>query len=233
MIVLKSIISWALLGMIFVLYFFALIPVFLLTFWFDKHRRIANNVFMTIGTPMLWATPAGKVSIKGTENYDPKRPTICIANHSSFLDMPLSAKLPWKMKWISKKEMFYLPVAGWLIWMTGHVFINRKKKTGFKKLEAAVPALKALNPIMIFPEGTRSLENRPFRKGAFFLAYDHHIHVLPIVLKGTGATLPPKEWKFRAGHDLSIEVLPYVDPQEFDSVEDLADHCQRLIHAHL
>lgn len=231
-----SVLMWLYYGTLFIVFFLLTIPVFLLTFWFDPYRKISNEVFMQIGSWMLYPVQKGSVRIVGAEHFPKNKPVVCVSNHQSFLDMPLMAKLPWKMKWISKKELFFIPVVGWVLFMTGHIAINRKKGgKAFSKLDASVPFIKAGNPLMIFPEGTRSRDGvlKSFKRGAFQLAYENEFELLPIILHGTREILPAESWIFNKRNSLSLQVLPALHPSNYDSWEEMADDCRNIMMKHL
>jgi 1-acyl-sn-glycerol-3-phosphate acyltransferase len=86
--------------------------------------------------------------------------------------------------------------------------------------------LKKGTSIMIFPEGTRSLNNEIgfFKRGAFQLALQANVPVLPVLIDGTGGILPKHGLIFRGGHRIRIRVLDPVDPADFgtDIPEELA-----------
>lgn len=172
------------------------------------------------------------LTLNGLENYKKGEQVICISNHQSFLDMALIAHLPWKMKWISKKEMFFIPVVGWIMFMTGQISVNRSKGAkAVKKLDAAVPYIKKGNPLMIFPEGTRSKTGRlqSFKRGAFSLAFDNGFKILPMVIHGTSDILPSGSKTFNESVPMSIDVFPMVDSKDFSSWEEMMRHCHELM----
>lgn len=228
----KSTLLWIYIAFLFILFFLLTLPVFLITFPFDKYRKAPNWVFMQIGYFMLWPFAKKGVSFSGLENFKEGEPMICISNHQSFLDMPLIAQLPWKMKWISKKEMFFIPVVGWLMFMTGQISINRSKGSkAAKKLDAAVPYIQKGNPLMIFPEGTRTKTGRiqTFKRGAFSLAFDNGFKILPMVINGTSDILPTGAKTFNSSGMLSIDVLPALDPKDFSGWEEMMHHAHHIM----
>ena len=65
--------------------------------------------------------PLWHFRVSGTLPDDPRRPYIVVSNHESFVDILLISHLPWEMKWLSKIEMFKIPVVGWLMRLAGDV----------------------------------------------------------------------------------------------------------------
>ena len=172
---------------------------------------------------MMRLSPAWHIEILGEEKYNPSKPTIFIANHESFIDIPLLYELPWKMKWVVKHSMTYIPVMGWLVKLTGQLTINRSSKSALKKLSNLVQPLKDLVPVMIFPEGTRSLDGeiQSFKNGAFLLAMEHGFNIQPIVLSGPFHILESGSKLFSPKGTLKVSVLDPIDVTEFTNMSDL------------
>ncbi len=172
---------------------------------------------------MMRLSPFWKIEIIGDEKYNPSEPTIFIANHESFIDIPLLYELPWKMKWVVKHSMTYIPVMGWLVKLTGQLTINRSSKSALKKLSNLVQPLQDLVPVMIFPEGTRSLDGeiQGFKNGAFLLAMEHGFRIQPVVLSGPFQILKSGSKLFSPEGNLKISVLDPIDVTHFDNMSDL------------
>lgn len=221
-----SALLWFLYGISFLFSILITVPVFILTFFFDPYRKIPNKIFMFFGQSMVTLNPAWKRSIYGLENFRPDMPLIVVANHLSFLDMPLMATLPWKMKWVSKKEIFEIPVVGWLMRMAGHISIDRGSTKAFESLRSSYHYLENGIPVMIFPEGTRSRNGsiKPFKRGAFVLASEGNYHILPIAIHGTFNLMKPDTWRLNLKGNLILSILPPVNPVDFDDFQQLQDH---------
>ena len=131
----------------------------------------------------------GNVQVDGIENLPPMNPgspaPVYIANHASQLDVAVVYTLNRRFKWISKSSVFYVPGAGQIMYLSGHVFINRKTGKNrnsvaslFDKSNAAV---QAGIPMFFFPQGTRRMAERlPFKDGAFKVAMDNESDLVPI-----------------------------------------------------
>lgn len=217
---------WLIYGISFLLSFLVMFPLFLITFFFDPYRKIPNYIFMFFGQSIITLNPGWKRTIKGLEHYNPDLQTIFVANHLSFLDMPLLATLPWKMKWVSKKEIFNIPLIGWLMRMSGHISIDRGSVKALESLKASHHYLKNGEPVMIFPEGTRSRQGeiKPFKRGAFILAKEGNYHIQPIVIHGTFNLMKPDTRIFNLKGNLVMSVLPAINPADFDNAQVLQDY---------
>lgn len=227
-----SIYVWLLYGISFATSVVVTFVVFVFTFPVDKHRRACNAVMMFFGQSMVRVNPFWKIQHFGLENLN-KGPKgkICVANHQSFMDMPLLATLPINMKWVSKKELFRVPVAGWLMLMSGHISIDRGSKNAAKSLLKLNAPVQDGVCVMMFPEGTRSREGvlKPFKKGAFHAAMDYGFHLQPIVVEGTYKLMPPDTWRMNYKGNMYVSVLEPVNPAEFDDVNILTNHVRDMI----
>jgi 1-acyl-sn-glycerol-3-phosphate acyltransferase len=97
------------------------------------------------------------------------------------------------MKWIAKEELFRIPWAGWMLRLAGDIPIRRgDPESGGEALGKAKDYLARGMSVMIFPEGTRSAKGTllPFKSGAFRLAIDAQVPVLPIAVHGTAQGMP-------------------------------------------
>lgn len=216
---------------LFLLFFVIISVVFLLTFPFDKYRKAPNFTLSIMARCMMKASPWWKMEFEGTEKYDPSRPTIFVCNHQSFLDIPLIFHLPWKMKWVSKKSLTYIPVMGWLVWLTGQLTINRESKTALRKLDNLVQPLKDLVPVMIFPEGTRTMDGKlkPFKNGAFLLSKEHGFTIQPMVTDGGYEAMPSSSTNMNPKVNFRLKVLDAIDPADFESLRELKDYTHLLM----
>ncbi|HOG35969.1 MAG TPA: lysophospholipid acyltransferase family protein [Paludibacteraceae bacterium] len=135
-----------------------------------------------------------KVTVKGTENYDPNKSYIFIANHQSIFDIFLVyGWLNSRFKWIMKKELRKIPLVGKACEMAGHIFIDRSNAVQAKKsIEKAEASLRHGASVVLFPEGrrTRTGELQPFKRGAFFLALNLNLEVVPITIIGAYESWP-------------------------------------------
>jgi 1-acyl-sn-glycerol-3-phosphate acyltransferase len=157
--------------------------------------------------------PLWRFRYSGALPQDPRRPYVVVSNHESFSDILLISHLPWEMKWLSKAELFRIPVLGWMMWLVGDIPV--KRGFGPSALEAMARCRKALErqvSVMIFPEGTRSktAELLPFKDGAFRLAIESGVPILPVAVSGTSTALRKHDWRF--GKSVAeVRVLPAVE----------------------
>jgi 1-acyl-sn-glycerol-3-phosphate acyltransferase len=191
--------AWLVLVLCLVLWFPLLVIVRLLTLPFDRPGYIAGYAFRRIGPVMATLNPMWRFRYSGKMPPDPRRPFVVVSNHESFADILLISHLPWEMKWLSKAELFRIPVMGWMMWLVGDIPVKRGfGPSAVEAMERCRATLKQRVSVMIFPEGTRSrtAELLPFKDGAFRLAIEAGVPLLPLAVSGTRTALPKHDWRF-------------------------------------
>ena len=121
-----------------------------------------------------------------------------VSNHESFVDILLISHLPWEMKWLSKAELFRIPVLGWLMRLAGDIPVDRSSpRSAAEAMVRCKEILKQKVSVIIFPEGTRSEtdEMLPFKDGAFRLAIDAGVPILPLAVSGAATALRKHDWR--------------------------------------
>ena len=148
----------------------------------------------------MWArgllTSAGVTDfiVRGAEIIDNDTPYVMMANHQSHLDPPSiirASKRPFGF--IVKKELERIPLFGWAVRQSGHVFVDRKDKgSSHASIDKAAASVARGRRIVVFPEGTRTTtgELLPFKKGGFVLALKAEVPIIPIGVAGTREILP-------------------------------------------
>ena len=154
-----------------------------------------GNIPAMIWSRILCTLSLVRVKVQGNENIDPKASYILVANHQSIYDIPLVyGWLNNNFKWIMKKELRRLPVIGKTCELMGHIFIDRSHPMRAKQsLESAKKNLKqGESSIFLFPEGTRTRNGKiqRFKRGAFTIARDLHLPIVPVTIIGAYDALP-------------------------------------------
>jgi len=228
-----SIWAWLVLGLCILLWLPAMALLRLVTAPFDRGRYRVGYLFRRIGPVMAALNPLWKFRYTGTLPADPRRPYIVVSNHESFADILLISHLPWEMKWLSKAELFRVPLLGWMMQLAGDVPVRRG--FGPSAVEAIARCRETLArrvSVMIFPEGTRSTSAQmlPFKDGAFRLAVDAGVAILPLALHGTRDALPKHDWRFNRSN-ATVRVLEPVETAGLtaDDVPALRDRVREII----
>jgi 1-acyl-sn-glycerol-3-phosphate acyltransferase len=139
-------------------------------------------------------------------------------------------------KWVAKAELFRVPFVGWNMWINDYVGIRRGDRESVRQMMAHCRAhLARGTPILLFPEGTRSEDGRlkTFRDGAFRLAMDAGVPVVPVVVTGTGDALPKHGLVLRNRMSATVRVLDPIDPRGFESSDALREATRATIAAAL
>ena len=127
------------------------------------------------------------VDVKGLENIDRNRSYVVVANHQSHFDVFVLYGWAWMdMKWVMKKELRKTPFIGFASHMVGHIVVDRSdSQAAIDSLNDAKKKIINGTSVMFFPEGTRSktVEIGRFKKGAFVMALDLDLPILPMTIK--------------------------------------------------
>lgn len=158
---------------------------------------------------------------------------IYISNHQDNLDVfTVTAQVPANTAYLGKSTLKYIPVFGTAFWLAGNLLINRKNKA--KAWETMAQVARQVKEqhcsVYIFPEGTRSRGRglMPFKSGAFALAIESGLPIVPIVFSSTAKNIDLHRWQ--SGTCL----VKFLDPITTDGmgegdVRALADHCHTLV----
>ncbi len=134
---------------------------------------------------------------EGVRGIDTARRYIVVSNHLSLIDSPLLvAHLPLSIRFLAKRELFAVPVMGGYMKRTGHIPIDRSNpRAAIASMNEAARLLReGSSSLLIYPEGTRSMDGRlqEFKEGAAMLALKSGLPLLPCAVVGTEQVLPAK-----------------------------------------
>ena len=180
---------------------------------------IVISFFNNTGNPVHWiarvwgrsilAVSGIRVSVTGVERIANDQPYIFMANHQSNLDIPvLLGHLPVQFRWLAKAELFKIPVFGQAMRGAGYISVDRADRpAAFESLRQAAEKIRSGYSILIFPEGTRSLDGslKPFKKGGFVMAIGAGVPVVPVAVRGTYGIMPKNTWLIRP-KDVAVDI---------------------------
>lgn len=134
--------------------------------------------------------------INGLENLPPyDEVVVYVPNHTSFFDiLLLSGFVPRPFKYLSKEEILKIPIVGLSMKLAKHVFLKRNNiRSTIEVADQCVQRLKDGNSMVLFAEGTRSLDGslKKFKKGAFQFAKDAQVRIVPISIGNLHRWMPP------------------------------------------
>ena len=165
---------------------------------FDKGRYATGYTFRRLCVLHQWLNPLWKFHTSGELPKNKRNPYVMVSNHESFVDMLLISHLKIEMKWLSKETILKIPLVGWMMKMSGDVSLVRgDPSSGAAALKVCETWLDRKMSVMIFPEGTRSLDGeiRAFKDGAFRLAITTGTPILPMAVHGTRSALRKHDWR--------------------------------------
>lgn len=165
-----------------------------------------------------------RYDLRGREKIDRGTSYIYVSNHTSFLDIPgVRLLIPGEFRPIAKKELLKIPVFGFIV-KAATVVVDRSNPQSRKQsMEALREILKGGISILVFAEGTQNRSKeilQPFKDGAFRIAIDSQLPIVPLVVVGAGPLMPPgtltiKPGKIKviAGEPIPVEGLTTDDTQ--------------------
>ncbi|MEI6434335.1 MAG: lysophospholipid acyltransferase family protein [Bacteroidota bacterium] len=212
--------------------------IFLFTAAFDKRLFILHKYTCLWSYIVLKINPMWRIKVTGREKIDSNETYIIVSNHQSGADIFVLFLLWTHFKWIAKKSLFAFPFIGWNMWLNRYIALERGKTGSMRKMMTeAAKALRDGNSVILFPEGTRSKDGniQAFRTGAFHLAIENKVPILPIAIIGASKAIPKGGFLINKNFNIHAKVLepiPYSTFSDMDSKE-LAAIVQEKIAAEL
>ena len=183
---------------------------------FDKKRVVVHTLSTWI-TDAVFGLSGIKRKVIGMEHIDPNASYVMVLNHNSMADIITIYNLPLVFKWVSKREVYRIPIIGRLLFAHGDIVINRASTKEAMNLvhTKGKEWLKKGASVAIFPEGTRSKDREihNFKAGAFILAKDAGVPILPIVMDNTDKMMR-KGFFMNWSNRITIKVLPPIPAEE-------------------
>ncbi|MFE3442341.1 1-acylglycerol-3-phosphate O-acyltransferase [Nocardia sp. NPDC059180] len=197
---------------------------------YTRERRPMADALMKVGTGATLRTTRVRLRVTGAHNARAPRPAVFVFNHQSQYDVIIvPAVLGGGVTGIGKKELTKNPVFGPLMRFVGVTFIDRADTARAKaSLEPVVHTLRDGLSIAVAPEGTRSYtpEVGPFKKGAFHIAIQAGVPVIPVVIRNAGEISWRDSMVVRPGV-VDVAILDPIDVSGWDPV-DMHDDVERV-----
>jgi 1-acyl-sn-glycerol-3-phosphate acyltransferase len=177
-------------------------------------------------------------TISGAEKIVPGESYIITPNHQSFADiLALFVNLPVPFRWVIKKELLKIPLFGRALGATGAICLDRSdREQSVKSLQEGTNKLGGGWSVLIYPEGTRSPDGllHAFKKGAFMMAVQTGIPILPVTCNGAFKIMPRNSLLFRPGR-VTLAIGDPIVTKELteNSVLDLMERTWQAINSHL
>jgi 1-acyl-sn-glycerol-3-phosphate acyltransferase len=213
--------------------FFGAVCLLMAPFFSPRRVGFATAVpWARVGLATSWVT----VHIHGREHINPKQSYVVVANHLSLFDIwVLYGWLNMDLRWVAKKEVRYIPIIGISCVALGHIFVDRSNHSkAMASLQQARDRIINGTSILFFPEGTRSRtgELKPFKKGAFHMAQDLDLPVLPVTIIGTREILPSDTARLTPAREVTLVIHPPIRSDDID-VDTLIERSHSAIRSGL
>jgi 1-acyl-sn-glycerol-3-phosphate acyltransferase len=222
---------WVVVVLTMPLLFLVAIALFLVTAPLDPDRRALHAYVCWSCHAYLHVNPLWRVRVEGRERI-PRGASVLVVNHQSLADVAACMGLRRPFKFVSKASLFALPVVGWAMRMLRYVRLERGRPHSTRAmLEDCRRWLRRGVAVLMFPEGTYAPGEAllHFKPGAFVLARDERVPLVPVLLTGTRALVVGDGPWMAPRADIRIRVL---DPVEFpagaDAVQVAAEMRERF-----
>lgn len=183
---------------------------------FDPGRRVVHNLSRVLVRIFFFIPPLWRTRVEGLEHIERGKAYVIVLNHSTVIDIPALYYVPLNFRWVSKREVFKVPFFGQFLHLHGDICIDRGRASeAMEKLLADGKRWIGRGAsVAIFPEGTRSHDGEiyRFKAGAFTLAREAGVEILPVVLDGT-TTMIGRNGMFNWRNKLTVSILPPVSAE--------------------
>jgi 1-acyl-sn-glycerol-3-phosphate acyltransferase len=186
---------------------------------FDRDGRVLHAFICLWAFQYLRVSPLWRARVLGRERL-PKGPCVLVANHQSMADVIAAMGLFHPFKFVSKASLFTLPAVGWLMRLAQYVAVERGRPSSMRDMmQSSRRWLRRGMPVLIFPEGTYAAQGPllPFRRGAFVLAIEERVPLVPLAIRGTSELIEGDGPWLNVRANVELEVL---EPLSVDALGD-------------
>ncbi len=174
-----------------------------------------------------------KVTVKGRENIDPRTSYLFVANHQGAYDIfTIYGYLGHNFRWMMKQSLRKIPFVGFACAASRQIFVDNSSVAGVKRtMREAESLLEGGMSLVVFPEGARTWNGkmRPFKKGAYKLAMEFNLPVVPLTIDGAFSVMPRFKKIPRPGHIILTIHKPIEPGPEGHDLERLMDTSRSVI----
>ena len=175
---------------------------------------------------VLYSNPFISKKIINNYNETFQKPAVIIANHSSFIDILVIGSLSPKIIFLVSNWVYNSPIFGGIVRKAGFYPVSEGIEGGVEHLRKKVNEGYSL---MVFPEGTRSENNviKRFHKGAFFLAEEFKLDILPVVIHGASEAIPKGDFVIHKSA-LTVTILERISPENLSYGNNYAERTKQI-----
>lgn len=191
----------------------------------------SRSSFWSYRIPSLWARifcyiTFVRVKVEGRENIDRKTSYVFVSNHQGAYDIfTIYGFLHHDFKWMMKVSLRSIPLVGFACEKAGHIMVDKSSPKRIKEtMTTAEERLKGGTSLVVFPEGARTWDGnlRPFKRGAYQLAVEFGLPVVPLTIDGAFDVMPRSTYQIRPGKiKLTIHKPIFPDEAEGHNLDTL------------
>lgn len=197
-----------------------------------KNGKVPRTVQVLWSRSVLWFLLV-PIKVTGREHVNPKQSYVFVANHQSFLDVfAVYGWLPNNFKWLMKKEIRKVPFVGTACKVAGHIFVDRSNpRAALQSMEHIKGELVDGISTVIFPEGTRTKtgEMGRFKQGAFKIAMDLNLPVVPLSLKGFHHAMPARQLFVNPKASTALHIGEPIDLSQFADINEAMTYVREKV----
>ena len=203
---------------------------------------IGNGSFWGYYPAMIWGKffcllSLVRVSVKGRENIDKLTSYVFVANHQGAYDIfSVYGYLGHNFKWMMKKSLRKILLVGYTCHQSGHIFVDRSSPAAIRStIETAKERLRNGMSLVVFPEGSRTFTGKmgPFKKGAYQLALEFNLPLVPVTIDGSFKVMPRTSKLPRPGHIVLTIHKPISAPSDEAARNEVMDLTRTAIESGL
>jgi len=195
---------------------------------FDRKGKITHYLSKYFGGGILLIAGV-KVETEGLEKLNSSDNYIFISNHLSYFDIPILMKaIPNNVRFIYKDSLTKIPILGWGMYLGKYIPINRDNvREAMKSLKKAAERIQNGISVVIFPEGTRSMDGSPgeFKRGMFVMADEAKVPLVPTTVIGSNSIMPRGKFEIKSGN---VKVV-FSSPIEYRKDKNLLEEIRKEI----
>ena len=203
---------------------------------------IGNGSWWGYYPAMVWAKvfcilSLVKVSVRGRENIDKRTSYVFVANHQGAYDIfSVYGYLGHNFKWMMKKSLRKIMLVGYTCQKCGHICVDRSSPTAIRRtIETAEKRLRDGMSLVVFPEGARTFTGKmgPFKKGAYQLALEFRLPLVPVTIDGSFGIMPRTRYVPRPGRIVLTIHKPIAPPADEADRAEVIEQTRQAIESSL
>lgn len=203
---------------------------------------IGNGSWWGYYPAMVWAKvfcilSLVKVSVRGRENINKRTSYVFVANHQGAYDIfSVYGYLGHNFKWMMKKSLRKIMLVGYTCQKCGHIFVDRSSPTAIRRtIETAEKRLRDGMSLVVFPEGARTFTGKmgPFKKGAYQLALEFRLPLVPVTIDGSFDIMPRTRYVPRPGRIVLTIHKPIAPPADEAARAEVIEQTRQAIESSL